>query len=42
MIDIPNDFKAKICLDWELSTGHIVNKDRQYIVLVLLFKLGKS
>jgi hypothetical protein len=28
MKDIPAEFRSKILLDWELSTGHIVNKDK--------------
>lgn len=32
--EIPSQIKAKIDLEWELSTGHIVSRDKQYTVLV--------
>jgi len=32
--NLPITFKAKIQLDWELSTGHIVSRDKEYQTLV--------
>jgi len=35
MQEIPAEFRSKIQLDWELSTGHIVSKEKQFVALVL-------
>jgi hypothetical protein len=40
MQDIPSEFRSKIQLDWELSTGHIVSKEKKYVALVALSNLG--
>ena len=30
------EFRSKIKLDWELSTGHIISRDKEYKVLVFI------
>ena len=38
MHKIPHQFRSKIQLDWELSTGGIIRKDKQYTILAQVDK----
>lgn len=42
MEKVPAEFRSKIELDWELATGHIVKKEKQYECLVRFFQEGEG
>jgi hypothetical protein len=40
MKNVKPEFRSKVTLEWELSTGHIVNKEREFEILVIALIQG--